>query len=398
MLSGKKILLGVTGSIAAYKSALLVRELVKAGAEVKVLMTPDSKAFISPLTLSTLSKNPVLHSFQKNDSGEWNNHVDLGLWADLMVMAPCTANTLAKMANGTCDNLLMATYLSARCPVMIAPAMDLDMFNHPSTQTNLDTVKKHGVDIIDAEFGELASGLEGKGRMAEPIGIMEAIDSRLGKKKVLTGKRVLVTAGPTREAIDPVRYISNHSSGKMGYYIAAELEDHGAEVILVSGPTSISPPPVHKIINVVSAREMFEASQSCFSKVDIAVLSAAVSDYSPEKYSETKIKKEESSGGELHLKKTPDIASELGKTKTNGQFVVGFALETDNEEANALKKLKSKNFDMIVLNSLNEDGAGFGYETNKISIFDKDNNRKDFELKSKREVAKDIVSEIIQRI
>ena len=395
MLSGKKILIGITGSIAAYKSALIVRELIKAGAEVRVIMSPSSKEFISPLTLSTLSKNPVFHSFVKNDSGEWNNHVDLGMWADLFLIAPCTANTMAKMATGMCDNLLLATYLSAKCQVMIAPAMDLDMYQHPATLHNFDLLKQHGIRIIDANHGELASGLEGKGRMAEPNELVDHIISFFSKKKALTGKKVMVTAGPTQEPIDPVRYISNHSSGKMGYSIADILTQQGCDVTLITGPTTIAKPLVYKIIEVQTAEEMYQACMVDFETYDIAVLSAAVADYSPSAVSDEKIKKE-NGPSHLSIEETKDIAKSLGKLKRKDQFIVGFALETTDSDNNAIKKLKAKNFDLIVLNSLSEKGAGFGYDTNKITIFGKGNNRIDFELKSKREVAKDIVSEIIK--
>lgn len=398
MLRGKKIILGVCGSIAAYKSALLIRLLVKEGAEVKVIMTDSATSFITPLTLSTLSKYPVYTDFVKNKNGEWNNHVDLGLWADMMIIAPASANTIAKMANGLCDNLLLATYLSARCPVSLAPAMDLDMYQHPATVRNLNVLKEYGNHIIDAEHGELASGLVGTGRMAEPENIMTAIQQTIGKKKVLTNKKVLITAGPTYEALDPVRFIGNHSSGKMGYALADAMAAEGAEVTLVSGPSTaaLSNSSIN-LIKVNSAQEMYDVCLNFFSETDVAILAAAVADYKPAHVAEQKIKKKADSLT-LELVKTQDIAAALGKLKKNGQFTVGFALETENEMENARKKLRSKNFDLIVLNSLNETGAGFGHNTNKISIIDKQNNVRDFELKNKKEVARDIVNTIIDTI
>lgn len=397
MLQNKKIVLGVCGSIAAYKAASLVRLLKKAEAEVKVVMTASASDFITPLTLSTLSKNPVYSNFIKNDAGEWNNHVELGLWADLLLIAPASANTIAKMAHGQCDNLLLATYLSAKCPVYVAPAMDLDMYKHPSTIANINTLKQYGNTIIDAEYGELASGLVGAGRMAEPESIINFLDSKI-KKKALTGKKVLITAGPTYEAIDPVRFIGNHSSGKMGYALAEILADEGATVNLVSGPTnlSISHPNIQKI-SVTSAEEMYQASAELFKKMDIAVLAAAVADYKPDVVADQKIKKSDSNLN-IQLTKTKDIAAELGRLKQNGQLMVGFALETENEEANAQKKIQSKNFDFIVLNSLNDKGAGFGHDTNKITIIDKQNKIRKFELKSKKEVAQDIVDTIKEKL
>ena len=398
MLQGKKIILGVCGSIAAYKSALLVRLLVKEGAEVKVIMTASASDFITPLTLSTLSRNPVYSRFVKDDTGQWNNHVDLGLWADLMVIAPASANTLAKMANGLCDNLLLATYLSARCPVYIAPAMDLDMYMHPATQRNLSLLKDYGNSIIDATHGELASGLVGQGRMAEPEEILQEVKSFFDKKKALTGKKVLITAGPTYEAIDPVRFIGNHSSGKMGYALAHHMALNGAQVTLVSGPSQQSVDHENiELVKVTSAREMYDACMQYFPDADIAVLSAAVADYKPAHTADQKIKKKTNSLT-LELVKTQDIAASLGKLKKNGQFTVGFALETENELDNAQNKIKSKNFDLIVLNSLNDKGAGFGHDTNKISIIDKQNNVRNFELKSKTDVAKDIINTIIEVI
>ena len=397
MLSGKKILLGVTGSIAAYKAAVLVRGLVKAGAEVKVIMTPSAHTFITPLTLSTLSKHPVLTHFENSESGEWNNHVELGLWADALVIAPATGNTLAKLAGGLCDNLLAAVYLSARCPVFLAPAMDLDMYQHPATKANLEKLTGYGNQLIDPEHGELASGLIGTGRMAEPDTIINHLDGFFKKKSPLTGKKVLITAGPTYEAIDPVRFIGNHSSGKMGYALAAEFATRGADVTLISGPTSLPLPhfSVHKI-EVRSAEEMFNAALGSFPESDITILAAAVADYRPKEIARQKIKKT-SDKMLVELEKTVDIAASLGKQK-KGQFLVGFALETENETQNALEKLKRKNFDLIVLNSLNDKGAGFGFDTNKITLLDKENNISHFELKEKKLVAGDIADEVEKRI
>lgn len=397
MLQNKKIVLGVCGSIAAYKAASLVRLLKKAEAEVKVIMTASASDFITPLTLSTLSKNPVYSNFIKNEAGEWNNHVELGLWADFMLVAPASANTIAKMAHGQCDNLLLATYLSAKCPVYVAPAMDLDMYKHPSTVENIDKLKQYGNTIIDAEYGELASGLVGAGRMAEPESIIDFLCKK-SKKKALTGKKVLITAGPTYESIDPVRFIGNHSSGKMGYAIADALANEGATVYLVSGPTNlnISHPNINKV-SVTSAEEMYKASVERFNKMDIAVLAAAVADYKPDTVADQKIKKADTNLN-ISLTKTKDIAAELGKLKQKNQIMVGFALETENEETNAQKKIKSKNFDFIVLNSLNDKGAGFGHDTNKISIIDKQNKIRKFELKSKKEVAQDIVDTIKEKL
>ncbi len=394
MLQGKKILLGVTGSIAAYKAAHLTRLLIRQGAEVRVIMTPSALDFITPLTLSTLSKSPVLIRFQKNETGEWNNHVDLALWADVMVIAPASANTLAKMAHGICDNLLLATYLSARCPVLFAPAMDLDMLQHPATRISLATLEKFGSRIIEPAFGELASGLVGHGRMAEPEEIIAQLESLFSPKKKLTGKKALVTAGPTYEPIDPVRFIGNHSSGKMGFAIAEALAQEGALVDLVSGPTHEHTTKSGIILHpVTSAEEMFDKCHQLFPTADITILSAAVADYKPLKKADQKIKKTEGNLI-LELTKTHDIAAELGKMKKNGQIIVGFALETENEKNNAEKKLVAKNFDFIVLNSLNHAGAGFGYDTNKIEIIGKDGSH-EFPLKSKMEVAKDIVHTII---
>jgi len=397
-LGGKKIILGICGSIAAYKAALLTRLLVKTGAEVKVLMTPAAKEFITPLTLATLSKNPVLSEFVKDRTGQWNNHVALGLWADVMIIAPCSANTMASMVQGSCNNLLTAVYLSARCPVLLAPAMDLDMYTHPSTTHNLEVLKSYGHHTIDAEFGELASGLTGTGRMAEPEHILEYIINFFQHQNRLEGKNVLVTAGPTQEAIDPVRFIGNHSSGKMGYAIAEKIAQLGAKVNLVSGPShlKINHPNV-RLVKITSAQEMYEHSMEIFPDTEITVLAAAVADYKPKRRSDQKLKKEKASI-DIELVKTQDIALSLGKIKKSGQFTVGFALETENEFKNALDKLKNKNFDLIVLNSLNDEGAGFGVDTNKITIIDKHNNSQQFELKNKQDVADDIVNTILSKI
>ena len=392
MLGNKKILIGVTGSIAAYKIPLLVRQLVKAGAEVKVIMTPASKSFVSPLTLSTVAKNPVLSDISENDS--WANHVMLGRWADIFVIAPLSCNSLGKMANGLCDNLLMAVYLSATCPVVVAPAMDEDMWKHPSTKSNLQKINAYGNLIIPVENGELASGLTGEGRMAEPETIVGWLNDFFKKKDQLKGKRALVTAGPTYEAIDPVRFIGNHSSGKMGLAIANELSARGADVTLVMGPSVLKIPDGIKTIKVRSAEEMLNACLEEFNDTDITIMSAAVADYTPVTIADEKIKKN-SDTFSIELKKTTDILKELGAKKNGKQLLVGFALETNNEKEYALKKLSSKNADMIVLNSLNDSGAGFGYDTNKITIFDKKGNEYKFDTKTKREVAADIVNTII---
>ncbi|MCE7863497.1 MAG: bifunctional phosphopantothenoylcysteine decarboxylase/phosphopantothenate--cysteine ligase CoaBC [Bacteroidetes bacterium CHB5] len=392
-LAGKKILLGVCGSIAAYKSAWLIRLLVKKGADVKVIMTPAAHDFITPLTLATLSKHPVLTNFSKDETGQWNNHVELGLWADVMVIAPASANTLAKMAHGICDNLLLATYLSARCPVLFAPAMDLDMWQHPSTQSNLKKLVAAGNHLIEPTHGELASGLIGTGRMAEPDEILQSVESRF-TTRTLAGKKALVTAGPTYEALDPVRFIGNHSTGKMGYAIAEELLRQGAAVTLVSGPTHLAAPAGVTLVKVTSAEEMYLATQKHFNQSDIIVFSAAVADYKPAHKADQKIKKGQ---GTMHIElvKTNDIAAELGKQKKPGQLTVGFALETENEKINAQAKLKSKNFDLIVLNSLNDTGAGFGHDTNKVTLLTAAGSQ-EFNLKSKKEVAADIVTAIIE--
>ena len=390
-LQQKKIVLGVTGSIAAYKSALLIRLLVKAGAEVQVIMTEAAKDFITPLTLATLSKQPVLSDFVKNDAGEWNNHVALGLWADAVIIAPATARTVSKCANGNCDDLLTAVYLSARCPVFFAPAMDVDMYRHGSTLENLQKLKHFGNYILEAEHGELASGLVGNGRMAEPEHIVTAIQKYFSHIPALTNKHILITAGPTQEPIDPVRYISNHSTGKMGYAIAQAFAFAGAQVTLISGPTSQPVPDESiKVISVRSAQEMYEAARKVFPQADVTILSAAVADYTPAYPADRKIKKKEAHFV-IELTKTVDIAATLGQQKKKGQLMVGFALETDNEFENAVGKLKSKNLDMIVLNSLNDKGAGFAYDTNKITVIEAEGAVHRFDLKSKREAALDIL-------
>jgi phosphopantothenoylcysteine decarboxylase/phosphopantothenate--cysteine ligase len=394
MLRNKKILLGITGSIAAYKAAFLVRLLVKAGAEVKVIMTPAAADFISPLTMSTLSKNPVLTGLYDNDS--WTNHVELGRWADLMLIAPLSCNTLSKMASGACDNLLMAVYLSATCPVLVAPAMDEDMWKHPSTKHNLDRISSYGNHIIPVSTGELASGLFGEGRMAEPDEIIDFISKRYFNGGELAGKKALVSAGPTYEPIDPVRFVGNHSSGRMGVAIAKELQERGADVTLVLGPVN-TPFDLAglKVERVQTAKEMYEACLRSFPDSDITVMAAAVADYTPANVAGEKIKKKEDQWS-LHFAKTTDILKSLGEKKKNGQVLVGFALETNNEKVNALDKLKSKNADFIVLNSLQDKGAGFGHDTNKISIFYKNGDGQDFGMKQKTDVAKDIVDAIIR--
>lgn len=393
MLTGKKIILGVTGSIAAYKAILLVRLLVKDGAEVKVIMTPSAKDFVSPLTFSTLSKNEVLIDLFNETS--WANHVDLGRWADVMVLAPLSCNTLAKMANGLCDNLLLAVYLSATCPVIVAPAMDEDMWHHSSTKLNIEKITSFGNNIIPVENGELASGLFGEGRMAEPDQILLYLQIFFLSSKDLAGQKILVTAGPTYEAIDPVRFIGNHSSGKMGVAIAEEFAERGADVTLILGPSNISVGKSINTINVTSAQQMYDACINNFSKSDITVMAAAVADYTPQDFSSGKIKKTEDILS-INLKKTNDILKKLGGQKSKDQIVVGFALETNNEKENALSKLEKKNIDLIILNSLNDEGAGFGTDTNKIAIFDKHGNEFQFEKKSKKLVAKDIVNTIIK--
>ena len=398
ILSGKKILLGISGGIAAYKTAILVRLFIKNGAEVKVVMTPDAKEFITPLTLSTLSKNPVHSSFTSDDQDEtWNNHVELGMWADLILICPATANTLSKMANGNCDNLLIAVYLSAKCPVYFAPAMDLDMYKHQSTKDSISKLLENGNILIPAETGELASGLIGEGRLAEPDSILNFIEADIIKSLPLRGKKILVTAGPTYEAIDPVRYISNHSSGKMGFEIAKKASDLGAEVFLISGPSNqkISTRSIN-LINVVSSKDMHEEVIKYYSEADIVIMAAAVSDFKPKDFSNKKIKKDNIQP-KIELEKTKDVLLELGRLKKN-QFLVGFALENENEIENSLKKLKNKNLDLIILNSLNDKGAGFGTETNKITIINSKEEKTDYDLKDKSEVAEDILNSIMSQI
>lgn len=393
MLKGKHILLGVTGSIAAYKAAHLIRLLVKQGAEVRVIMTPLAKEFISPLTLATLSKSPILVDFFEPENGQWNSHIDLGIWADLYLVAPATANTIAKMAYGIADNLLLTTYLSARCPVMIAPAMDVDMFLHPTTQENIQKLKSSGNIIIEPREGQLASGLEGKGRMEEPEIIVEKIIQHFTAPATLQGLKVLVTAGPTYEPIDPVRFIGNFSSGKMGYAIANELANRGAAVTLISGPVSLKPESANvELVPVTTAQQMYDMALKYFPQCQAAILAAAVADYRPKHAASQKIKRTDNSLT-LELEPNPDIAAELGKRKQN-QILVGFALETDNHIDNARKKLQAKNFDFIVLNPANEPHAGFMSDTNRITIIDKHEKVETFATKSKQEVAKDIVDRL----
>ena len=393
-MQGKHIVIGVTGGIAAYKTAYLIRDLVKRGAEVKVIMTEKAKAFITPLTLATLSKNPILVDFFDPTNGAWNSHVSLGLWADAYIIAPATANTIAKMAHGIADNLLTTAYLSARCPIFVAPAMDLDMYAHPTTQENISYLKGKGVNIIDAGSGFLASGLEGKGRMAEPEEISNYVADYFSASKELAGKKVLITAGPTYEKIDPVRFIGNHSTGKMGYALAEECAARGAKVSLVSGPVQIKAKhPNIQTISVTSAEEMYNAANEEFDSADICILCAAVADFKPETQADEKIKREKDDLV-IRLKPTQDIAASLGAKKRNDQIMVGFALETNNEAENAQGKLVRKNLDFIVLNSLKDANACFGYDTNKITIIERNGNTKAFELKSKTEVAKDIIDNI----
>ncbi len=399
MLKGKHVLIGVTGSIAAYKANYLVREFVKAGAEVKVVMTPAATEFATPLTLSTLSKNPVYTKFVGNQAaGTWNSHVDLGLWADLIIIAPATANTMAKMASGTCDNLLLAVYLSAQCKIYFAPAMDLDMYKHPSTSENIAKLQSYGNVMIPPGDGELASGLIGEGRMAEPSDIADFIRNEFKENLPLKGKKVLITAGPTYENLDPVRFIGNYSSGKMGYAIAEQAAASGAEVTLVSGPTAlqVQHPNITRV-DVTSAQDMFNACHVDFQGYDIAILAAAVADYRPKTIADSKIKKQ-TFDLNVELESTQDILKSLGEIKSEAQILVGFALETDNELENAQGKLDRKNLDFIVLNSLNDAGAGFKHDTNKITIIDKHNNLMRFELKSKAEAAKDIIDKTVSLI
>ena len=393
-MKGKKIIVGISGSIAAYKIPMLVRLLLKKGAEVKIVMTPSAATFVSPLVLSTLTKHPVLIELSSNET--WANHVALGRWADLMLIAPASCNTIAKMANGICDNLLLAVYLSATCPVMVAPAMDEDMWNHASLQNNLLQLKSYQNIVLDTEHGELASGLIGFGRMLEIEKLVTEIDSFFNVKQRLKNKKALVTAGPTYENLDPVRYIGNYSTGKMGIAIAETLANEGCEVVLVLGPTSLTTPHAHiKTIQVRSAEEMLNACTTHFAETDIAVMSAAVADYTPTTLSTSKIKKKDEEFT-IQLKKTTDILKQLGSIKSKNQVLIGFALENKNEKSYALKKLEEKNADAIVLNSLNDEGAGFAYDTNKITIFEKNGIETNYELKSKPEVAKDIVEKIIK--
>ncbi|MBQ7824575.1 MAG: bifunctional phosphopantothenoylcysteine decarboxylase/phosphopantothenate--cysteine ligase CoaBC [Bacteroidaceae bacterium] len=397
MMKGKKIVLGITGSIAAYKAAYLVRALIKKGAEVQVVMTPSAKEFITPVTMSALTGKPVVSEFFAANDGTWHSHVDLGLWADAMIVAPASANTLGKMANGVADNMLVTCYLSCKAPVFIAPAMDLDMFAHPSTQRNLGLLKSYGNHIIEPAEGELASHLQGKGRMEEPDRIVEIVEAFFAKKQVLQKKKIIITAGPTFEKIDPVRFIGNYSSGKMGFALAEVCAERGAEVVLIAGPVSLktSHPAIHRI-NVESAREMFDVASRLYPEADAAIMCAAVADYRPQVCADKKIKR---SVGDmvLTLVPNPDIAAALGKIKRPEQLLVGFALETDNEEQNALSKMQRKNLDFIVLNSLQEPGAGFRCDTNRITIIDREGKKQQFDLKSKKEVAGDIVDKLIEK-
>lgn len=394
-LKGKRIVLGITGSIAAYKACVLIRELIKAGAEVQAVMTPSAKEFITPLTISTLTHKPVISEFFDRRDGSWHSHVDIGLWADAMIIAPATASSIAKMANGVADNMLITTYLSMRAPVFVAPAMDVDMFSHTATQKNIKTLRSYGNIIIEPETGELASGLEGKGRMEEPAVIAKSLEAYFKSQNQLKGKRVLITAGPTYEKIDPVRFIGNYSSGKMGYALAEECAERGAEVELVSGPVSINlnRANIH-ITKVESAAQMYAAAVNAFPKTDIAILCAAVADFTPRETKDVKIKRKKGDMA-IQLVPTKDIAAELGRMKKESQFMVGFALETNDETNNAINKLKAKKLDFIVLNSLNDKGAGFSVDTNKITIIS-DTSKYEYPLKPKREVAKDIIDKICE--
>ncbi len=398
MLKGKKIVIGVTGSIAAYKIAYLVRLLVKEHAEVSVMMTPSACDFITPLTLSTLSGNPVIIDSFDPEDGSWNSHVDLGIWADLMILAPLTANTMAKMAHGIADNFLLTAFLSARCPVFFAPAMDLDMYKHPATQANVQKLTGMGCKLIEPQTGELASGLSGEGRMEEPEKILEAVIHFFGQSEQLKGKTVLISAGPTHEAIDPVRYIANHSTGTMGFALAQEAAERGASVILVTGPTTLTTDNANiNRIDVTSAREMYEECLKHFPASDMTIMSAAVADFKPVQRLSQKIKKDKNALT-LALEPTEDILKAMGDRKKSHQILVGFALETDNELTNAKRKLKAKNLDLIVLNSLKDQGAGFGYRTNKITLIDRKHTHLSFDLKPKREVAKDIIDCLVNNI
>lgn len=396
MLKGKHIILGISGGIAAYKSVYLLRLLIKAGAEVQVIITPNGKEFITPVTLSSLSGKPVISEFFTANTGEWHSHVDLGLWADAMIIAPATASTIGKMASGVADNMLITTYLSSKSKVFVAPAMDLDMWKHPSTQRNIETLRADGVSIIEPGAGELASHLVGKGRMEEPENIVKVLDDYFSQTEDLKGKKVLITAGPTYENIDPVRFIGNYSSGKMGFAIAEECANRGAEVTLVCGPVSIKTenPNINRV-DVVSAKEMCNKCVNLFADTDIAILSAAVADYAPATCSESKIKREKTDSMTIELVKNPDIAATLGKMKSDSQMLVGFALETDNEKENAIRKINNKNLDWIVLNSLKDKEAGFQKDTNKITMLSRIGQEIPFDAKLKTEVAKDIIDTII---
>ncbi len=397
-LEGRKILLGVSGSIAAYKAAFFVRLLRREGAELQVVMTPSAAQFVSPLTFSVLSQRKALVEYVSEDGAGWNNHVALGLWAGLMIVAPASAHTISGMATGRADNLLLATYLSARCPVMIAPAMDLDMYRHDATQSNLRILSARGHMLLDAEHGELASGLIGEGRLAEPEKMLEAVLSFFNPEKPLQGKKVIVTAGPTIEAIDPVRYISNFSSGKMGFELARALKEKGAEVVLIKGPTALEAPPgLDRVIEVGSALEMFGAAEKAFANADIFMAAAAVADFRPKKAAKKKIKKD-GSKAVIELEENPDIIASLAKKKKENQWLVGFALESHNAVENAKEKIRKKGLDFIILNTLEDEGAGFQSDHNKITIIDKENNLTKFELKPKREVAADIVQYLIKYI
>ena len=399
MLKGKHIILGICGGIAAYKSVYLLRLFIKAGAEVQVVITPAGKEFITPVTLSALSGKPVISEFFTANTGSWNSHVDLGLWADAMVIAPATASTIGKMANGIADNMLVTTYLSAKCPIFVAPAMDLDMFAHPSTQRNLQLLKEYGNLIIEPAAGELASHLVGKGRMEEPENILKAVEAYFRSTQELAGRHIIVTAGPTYEKIDPVRFIGNKSTGKMGYAIAEECAKRGAAVTLISGPVGIKAKhPSIKVVDVESAKEMHDAALAEFAACDAAIMCAAVADYTVENPATHKIKREHDELPVIRLKKNPDIAAELGARKRTGQVLVGFALETDNERVNAAEKLKRKHLDFVVLNSLNEPGAGFKTDTNKITIIDKDGTERNYGLKDKKLVAIDIIDALVEKL
>lgn len=398
-LQGKHIVLGITGSIAAYKSAILTRLLIKKGAEIQVVITPAGKEFITPVTLSALSGRPVISDFFASGDGTWHSHVDLGLWADVMIVAPATAATIGKMANGVADNMLITTYLSMKAPVFVAPAMDLDMYRHISTRRNIEKLRSDGVQVIEATEGELASHLEGKGRMEEPENIVSVLEQFFAAGNNLDKKKIMVTAGPTYERIDPVRFIGNFSSGKMGFALAEECASRGAEVILITGPTALSASHPNILrVNVESAVEMYDAALKIFPQMDAAILSAAVADYRPEQMSEEKIKRSGNEHLSLSLVPNPDIAASLGKIKKPGQLTVGFALETNNEESNAIKKIKEKNFDYIVLNSLNDQGAGFGHDTNQVTILSRNDEKRSFALKSKSDVAKDIIDTALRQL